>query len=64
MPDLILLKNSGKYGGQFVALRSFQNKKVVSFGADPAVVCAKAQKKGVKDPVIFYVPKKGMVHIY
>ena len=64
MPDLILLKDSEKYGGRFVALRSFQNKKVVSSGTDPAEVCAKARKKGVKDPVIFYVPKKGMVHIY
>lgn len=62
MPGLILLKDSEKYGGQFVAIRSFRNKKVVSFGADPAEVCAKAQKKCVKDPVIFYVPKKDMLY--
>jgi hypothetical protein len=60
----ILVKDGDKYGGKYVATKSFKDKKVISFGKNPSKVFEKAKKKGVKDPVIFYVPEKDMVHIY
>ncbi len=60
----ILLKDGEKYCGQYVATRSFKDRKVVSYGSEPSKVFNEAKKKGVKEPVVFYVPKKGMVQIY
>ena len=60
----VLLKDGEKYGGQYVATKSFKDKKVVSHGSDPSKVFNEAREKGVKEPVVFYVPKKGMVQIY
>ncbi len=60
----ILLKDGEKYGGQYVATKSFKNRKVVCSGSDPSTVFNEAKKKGVMAPVVFYVPKKGIVQIY
>ena len=60
----ILLKDSEKYGSKYVATKSFKDRKVVSYGSEPSKVFNEAKEKGVKDPVVFYVPKKGMVQIY
>lgn len=60
----ILLKDGEKYGGQYVATKSFKDRKVVTHGSDPGKVFNEAKEKGVKAPVVFYVPKKGMVQIY
>ncbi|MEW6184767.1 MAG: DUF5678 domain-containing protein [Thermodesulfobacteriota bacterium] len=62
--DRVLLNDGEKYGGQYVATRSFEDKKVISHGSEPSQVFNEARKKGVKEPVVFYVPKKGMVQIY
>lgn len=64
MQATILLKDGSKYDGKYVATRSFKNNEVLSSGSDPAKVFNNAKKKGARNPVIFYVPKKGMVHIY
>jgi len=60
----VLLKDGEKYNGQYVATKSFKDRKVVSHGSDPSKVFNEAREKGVKEPVVFYVPKKGMVQIY
>jgi hypothetical protein len=60
----ILVKDSEKFGGKFVATRSFKNKKVVSHGTDPTKVFNEAKEKGVRDPVVFYVPQKNITQIY
>ena len=64
MTPQVLANNSEKYGGMYVATRNFGDSEVVSSGDSPVEVKDKAAKKGVVDPVIFYVPKKGMVSIY
>lgn len=54
-----ILKKDGKdYGGKYVAIRSFKNKEVLSFGCNPSRVLNAAKNKGARDPVIFFVPKK------
>jgi len=62
--DNVLLKNGEKYHGQYVATKSFKDNKVVSYGSDPSKVFNEAKEKGVKAPVVFYIPKEGMVQIY
>ena len=64
METCTLVQDGEKYGGQYVATRSFQDKEVISFGTDPLKVFEEAKRRGIEDPVIFYVPRKDMVHIY
>ena len=63
MQSAVLLKDGANYGGKYVATRSFSDSDVISSGKDPAKVLQEARKI-VDHPVILYVPKKGMVHIY
>jgi hypothetical protein len=60
----LLLLNSEKYLGQYVALDSYKNRVVVCSGSDPALVFNRAKDKGIKDPIVFFVPEREMVHIY
>ena len=64
MPTKTLIKDGEKYGGKYVATRSFKDTKVISFGADPVKVYDEAKEKGVRDSVVFFVPKAGAIHIY
>lgn len=60
----ILLKDSEKYSGQYVATRSFVDKEVISHGIDPIEVFKEAEGKGISEPVVFYVPEKDVLQIY
>lgn len=64
MLNNVLVRDGEKYGGLYVATKSFKNKKVICSGNDPVKVFEDATRKGAKDPVVFYVPCKDMVHIY
>lgn len=64
MRNNVLVNNREKYSGNYVATKSFKDKTVVSNGKDAAKVSFDAKKKRVESPVVFYVPKKGMVNIY
>jgi len=61
---LVSKKDSKKYSGRYVATASFEDATVITSGKDPARVHATAKKRGAKDPVVFYIPQKDMVHIY
>ena len=58
-----LINNAEKYAGKYVATKSFKDKKAICSGLDPVKVVRNAKKKGAKDPVVFYVPKKDTVYI-
>lgn len=60
----ILVEDRDKYGGKYVATKSFEDSDVISSGSDPVKVIKAAKKKGVDDPVLIYIPEKGMTHIY
>ena len=60
----IVAKNAEKYFGQYVATRSFTDKRVISHGSDPVKVFKDAKKRGIKHPVIVFIPQKDVVHIY
>ncbi len=56
--------NSKKYIGRFVAMASFNKRSVVASGKDPVDVMNRAEKKGYQDPLVIFVPPKGVVSIY
>jgi len=64
MPANILVKRIRKYAGKYVATKSFEDGNVISSGTDPVKVVKEAKKKGANDPVLIYIPEKGMTHIY
>jgi len=60
----VLINNAELYDGKYVATRSFIDKDVICSGDDIVQVYNEAQRSGVKDPVVFYIPEKDMIHIY
>jgi hypothetical protein len=61
--DNVLVRDEG-YNGRYVALKNFDDSTIVSDGKDPKEAFENAIKKGVIEPVILYIPVKGMVQIY
>ena len=64
MESQILLKDDSKYTGKYVALDNLTNKNVVSSGIRLSTAMRNAKEKGVRNPIIIYVPEKNMTHIY
>ena len=62
--DAELKRKAEKYIGKFVATRSFDAIDVVSYGKDAKKVHDEAKRKGVKSPVVFFVPRKNMTHLF
>ena len=60
----VLLKDGNKYSGNYVAMKSFSDRVVINYGKDLQCVYKEAVRRGITDPVVFYVPEKNMVHIY
>lgn len=58
------LVSNKKYKGKYVALKSFQENTVVASGKEPVRVIERANKKGVANPVIVFVPLNHMTHVY
>jgi len=58
-----LIKNND-YNGKFVAMKDFNDTKVISDGVTPQEAYSKAVEKGYSDPVVAFVPLKDMVQIY
>ena len=56
--------SSKRYAGKYVATASFNSKKVVTYGKDARQVFKRAEKKGVKSPVVFFVPDENAVNIF
>lgn len=64
MEEHVLVNNSEKYNGQYVATKSFSDKNVLNYGDDPIEVFNQAKENGVDEPVVFYVPKKGLINAH
>lgn len=58
------LIKSSKYNGKYVALKDFNDNRIVGFGKTSQEAYKKAFKKGYKSPVIVFVPLKDTVQIY
>ncbi len=48
---------SDKYAGKYVALISFSDRKVLASGKNPDRVYLRAEAKGYKSPLVFFVPQ-------
>ena len=59
----ILVKDE-KYKGKYVALKSFKDNTVVASAKSPDLALKKARQAGVQNPVLVFVPRKTVVHIY
>jgi hypothetical protein len=59
----ILVKNK-RYKGNYIAFKSFNDRKVLAFGKNPANFLSKSRKKGVKTPVLVFVNKDDTAYIY
>ena len=58
------LLKSNAYNGKYVAFKDFNDTSLVGEGATPQEAYDQAIKKGSENPVITFVPIKGMVQIY
>ena len=63
MPKQVLITEEG-YEGKYVAMRSMYDRKVIASGDNPQAVMKQAQKQGVTDPVIFFVPSHDITLVY
>jgi len=62
MIQTLFKKNN--YSGKFVALKDFNDHTVIGEGSTAGQALEKALEKGIKNPVITFVPINGMVQIY
>ena len=53
-----------KFGGKFIATRSFTSYDVIASGDDPSEVFDEAVEMGIEEPVINYIHKEGVICIY
>ena len=51
--------DSRKFGGRFVATRSFSSNEVICSGKRPEAVFRRAKALGVEEPVINYIQEAG-----
>ena len=61
--NLALVVGAEAYSGHYVALRSFADRSAVCYGSIPADVLKDAENLGVAEPVLVFVPEKGMIYI-
>lgn len=64
MKPIVLLKDGARYKGEYVALNNANERKVLCHGENIEEVMNKAIEKGVKEPVMVFVPKKNVTYIY
>lgn len=64
MGACVLVNDIDRYGGKYVATKTFLDKDVVSSGDDPVKVFNDAKSHGADDSVLIYVPEKDIIHIY
>jgi len=59
-----ILVSTDEFNGRYIAMKSFEDNTIVGVGDDPEKALKDAERKGVKNPVLLYVPEKDIVHIY
>ncbi|MBL7113246.1 MAG: hypothetical protein ISS19_15015 [Bacteroidales bacterium] len=53
-----------EFGGKYVATDSFESTTIVASGTELSKVYKEATKQGIKEPVINYIPKEGVICMY
>ncbi|MFH1369849.1 MAG: DUF5678 domain-containing protein [Planctomycetota bacterium] len=63
MRKQVLITEEG-YEGKYVAMRSMSDRTIIASGDNPDAVMKQANKQGVTDPVIFFVPDHDITLVY
>lgn len=63
MEDNVLIHDE-KYEGKYVAIMPFTKDVVITSGSTSIQVLEEAQKKGIENPVIVYIPKHGSTFLF
>jgi hypothetical protein len=63
MSKQILITEEG-YEGKYVAMRSMSDRTIIASGSNPDAVMKQANKQGVTDPVIFFVPNHDITLVF
>jgi len=58
------LVTTDEFNGRYVAMRSFDDHTIVGAGDDPDSALKEAEAKGIRNPVLLYIPEQDIVHIY
>jgi len=53
-----------EFNGRYVAMKGFDDNTIVWVGDNPASALKEAEAKGVRNPVLLYIPEEDIVHIY
>jgi len=53
-----------KYGGQYIAKRSWRSKSIIAHSQNMDHVIKRAEEQGIMEPIIMFVPKRDMACIY
>lgn len=64
MDQTLINSDAVCYGGKYIALRAFNDPTVIAYGSEPKAVYETAISNGCLEPVIAFVPPKGIVQIY
>jgi hypothetical protein len=59
-----ILVTSDEFNGRYVAMKSFEDNTIVGVGDDPDSALKEAEAKGIRNPVLLYIPEQDIVHIY
>lgn len=60
----VLLRDGEKFSGQYVAMKSFTDREIITSGTKPEKVMRDARKLGFTHPVMLFVPSKDSIHIF
>ena len=53
-----------RFEGKFVAMKSPSDTTVIAYGDNPCEVSRLAAERGLKEPVIFFVPESNVAYVY
>lgn len=58
-----MLVTTDEFNGRYVVMKSFEDNTIVGVGDDPEKDLKDAEAKGIKNPVLLYIPEKDIIHI-
>ena len=64
MAKIEIVNGARRYAGQYVTVKEFGFKTVITHGKRAADVVQRAAKKGIHEPVLIFVHKQKMVYIF
>jgi hypothetical protein len=53
-----VLVTTDEFNGRYVAMKSFEDNTIVGVGDDPEKALKDAEAKGIKNPVLLYIPQR------